>query len=42
MYLHFMSFLLIDLTQVFKTFPQVREGPTYYIVNIMAADVLAT
>ena len=30
-YLHFMSFLHIDLTQVLKTLPQVREGPTYSI-----------
>ena len=37
-----MSFLHIDLTQVLKTLPQVREGPVYSIVNIMAADVLAT
>ena len=32
-YLHFMSFLHIDLTHVLKILPQ---------VNIMAADVLAT
>ena len=31
MNLHFMSFLHIDLTQVLKTLPQVREGPTYSI-----------
>ena len=30
-YLHFMSFLNIDLTQVLKTLPQVREGPIYAI-----------
>ena len=30
-YLHFMSLLHIDLTQVLKTLPQVREGPTYSI-----------
>ena len=29
MHLHFMSFLHIDLTQVLKILPQVREGPTY-------------
>ena len=28
-YLHFMSFLHIDLTQVLKTLPRVREEPTY-------------
>ena len=28
-YLHFMSFLHIDLTQVLKTLLRVREGPTY-------------
>ena len=31
MYLHFMSFLDIDLTQVLKILPQVREGLTYSI-----------
>ena len=31
MYLHFMSFLHIDLTQVLKILPQVRPGPTYSI-----------
>ena len=30
-YLHFVSFLHIDLTQVLKILPQVREGPTYSI-----------
>ena len=35
-YLHFMSLLHIDMTQVLKILP------LYYIVNIMAADVLAT
>ena len=30
-YLHFMSSLQIDLTQVLKTLLQVREGPTYSI-----------
>ena len=30
-YLHFMSFLHIDMTQVLKILPQVREGPTYSI-----------
>ena len=33
-YLHFMSFLHIDLTQVLKILPQVREGPTYSIYSI--------
>ena len=28
---HFMSSLHIDLAQVLKTLPQVREGPTYSI-----------
>ena len=31
MYLHFMSFFHIDLTQVLKILPHVREGPTYSI-----------
>ena len=31
LYLHFMSFLHIDWTQVLKTLPQVREGPPYFI-----------
>ena len=30
-YLHFMSFLHIDLAQVLKILPQVREGPTQSI-----------
>ena len=30
-YLHFMSFLHINLTQVLETLPQVSEGPTYSI-----------
>ena len=30
-YLHFVSFLHIDMTQVPKILPQVREGPTYSI-----------
>ena len=30
-YLHFMSFLHIHLTQVLKILPQVREGPTHSI-----------
>ena len=34
MYLHFMSFLHIDLTQVLKILPRVREGPTYSIKSI--------
>ena len=42
-YLHFMPFLQIDRPQVLKILPQVRERTyTFYIVNIMAADVLAT
>ena len=44
-YLHFVSFLNIDMTQVLKILLQAREGPRYSIysvINIMAADVLAT
>ena len=42
-YLHFVSFLHIDMTQVVEILPQVRqEHYLFYIVNIMAADVLAT
>ena len=33
-YLHFMSFLHIDMTQVLKILPQVRGGPTYSIKSI--------
>ena len=29
MYLHFMSFLHIDMVQVVEILPQVRQGPTY-------------
>ena len=28
-YVHFMSFLHIDMTQVVEIFPQVRQAPTY-------------
>ena len=28
-YFHFMSFLHIDINQVFEILPQVRQGPTY-------------
>ena len=28
-YLHFVSFLHIDMTPVLKILPQVRKGPTY-------------
>ena len=38
MYLHFVSFLHIDTTQVVEILPQTRTYPLY-IVNIMAADV---
>ena len=42
-YLQFVSFILIDLTQVLKILPQVREGPTYSIQSIswllMSCDV---
>ena len=30
-YLHFMSFIHIDMTRVLKILPQVREGPAYSI-----------
>ena len=42
MYLHFMSFLHIDMTQVVEILPQIGQGYPIYIVNIMAAGVLAT
>ena len=44
-YLHFVSLLHIDMAQVLKILSQVRLGLTsyiFYIVNILAADVLAT
>ena len=43
-YLHFVSFRHIDTTQVVVIFPFSNKTGTYlsYIVNIMAADVLAT
>ena len=41
-YLHFMSFLRIDMTQVLKILKSKTRTYIYYIVNIMAADVLAT
>ena len=41
MYLHFMSFLHIDMMQVVEIFPQVRPY-LFCIVNIMVADALAT
>ena len=44
-YLQFMSFLHTDETQVVEIPPRVRQGPaysTYIVINIMAADVLAT
>ena len=37
-----MSFLHIDMIQVVEILPQIRQGPTHYLVNIMAAGVLAT
>ena len=38
-----MSFLHIDMTQVVEILVQIRQGPTkFYLVNIMAAGVLAT
>ena len=42
MYLHFMSFLYIDMTQVVEILPHVRQGPTYSTSSIMFASVLAT
>ena len=40
-----MSFLYFDMTQVVEIFPEMSQGPTHstreYIVNIMAADILA-
>ena len=41
-YLHLMSFLLIDMAQVVKIFSHVRQELTYSIVDIVGADVLAT
>ena len=43
-YLYFVSFLHIDTMQVVEILPQIRQEPTglFCIVNIMAADVLAT
>ena len=41
-YLHFMSFRHIDMTQVVEILPQVRQECTCSTVNIMGADVLAT
>ena len=44
-YLHLMSFLHTSKTQVVEIPPWVRQGPaysTYRVINIMAADVLAT
>ena len=41
MYLHFVSFLHIGTTQVVEILPQIRQD-LFYIVNIIAADVLAT
>ena len=41
MYSQFMSFLHIDMAQVVEILSQANQRPTYYTVNIMAADVLA-
>ena len=43
-HLHFMSLPHIDMSQVLKILPQVRQGPTHStsISWLMAADVLAT
>ena len=40
-YLHFMSFLHIHMTQVAEIFPKVRND-IFYIFNIKGADVMAT
>ena len=40
-YLHFISLLHTNKTQVVEIPPRVRQG-LFYIINIMAADVLAT
>ena len=42
MYLHFMSFLQIDMAQVIEILPQVRKELSYSTVSTMGADVLAT
>ena len=42
MYLQFLPFLHIDMTQVVEIFPLVRQWPAQFTVNIMAADDLAT
>ena len=41
-YLYFISFLHVDMTQVVEILPQVRRTYLSYMVNIMGADVLAT
>ena len=41
-YSQFMPFLHTDVAQVVEILSQVNQGPTYYTVKIMAADVLAT
>ena len=41
MYLHFMSFPHIDMTQTVESIPHIRQG-LIYIINIMVADNLAT
>ena len=41
-YLHFVSYLHIDTTQIVEILPQIRQEYLFYIVNIMAADALAT
>ena len=43
MYLHFMSFLHIDMPKIIEMIPRIRPGLNlFYIVNIMFADVFAT
>ena len=41
-YLHFMSLLHINMTQVVEVLPRVRQELTYSALNIMVADVLVT
>ena len=42
MYLRFMSFLQIYMTKELEILPQEKRTYLFYIVNITAADVLAT
>ena len=42
MYLQLLSFPYTGMTQVVEILSHVRQGLAYSIINIMAADVLAT